>query len=569
MKKLNRTKLIVALFIFAIVACVATIIVLSVLEIKSHKHDYSAQIIAPTCAEEGYTLHKCACGSSYKSDTVSALGHDYAEEFTVDLQPDCTEKGSKSKHCSRCESTSEVTEIPANGHTFGEWETKLEAKCLKEGVEARECGVCSTVQSRPIKALEHKFGEWDVVTEGTCTVGQVRSRACGLCGNDEFEYSQPLGHVVEYVSEVYYHGGICDRCKNTVQEKHNFKGTVCADCNYEVFPTQGLEYSLNEDGKSYTVTGFGTATDTDLVIFSTYNGLPVTSIGKDAFQSYNGKREIGSVIIYDNITELQDGALNNDRLESVILPQTLTYISPSAFLMVTLNKVTVDKSNPVYHSVDDKYIIETATKTLWLSAADTIPADSSVTSIGDYAFSCRHNMKELVIPDTITKIGSMAFSYCLHMTDVKIPNSVTEIGRSAFYSCYRLTSVEIPPSVKRIEDTAFNFCPDLKSVIIGDGVTYIGSMVFASSQLTEIFIPKSVTQIEFGAFMRIDTLAKITVDSQNHVYHSNGNCIIETETKILHSGCNTSVIPADGSVKEIGEKAFMCSGLTKLVIPDG
>ncbi|MDE7084153.1 MAG: hypothetical protein K2O81_02805 [Clostridia bacterium] len=232
MKKLNRKKLIVALFIFAIVACVATIIVLSVLEIKSHKHDYSAQIIAPTCAEEGYTLHKCACGSSYKSDTVSALGHDYAEEFTVDLQPDCTEKGSKSKHCSRCESTSEVTEIPANGHTFG---------------------------------------EWDVVTEGMCTVGQVRSRACGLCGNDELEYSQPLGHVVEYVSEVYYHGGICDRCKNTVQEKHNFKGTVCADCNYEVFPTQGLEYSLNEDKKSYTVTGFGTATDvTDLVIFSTY-----------------------------------------------------------------------------------------------------------------------------------------------------------------------------------------------------------------------------------------------------------------------------------------------------------
>lgn len=569
MKRLNRTKIIVALFIIAIVISVATIIVLSVLEINAHKHEYSSQIIAPTCVDKGYTLHTCACGDSYKDETVNALGHVYEKEFTIDLQPDCTTAGRKSKHCTRCESTTEVTAIPANWHSFGDWETQTEPKCLIEGVEIRVCKNCKEKETRPIKALEHKFSEWDTVTEGTCTVGQVRSRACGLCGKDEFEYSQPLGHDVEYAGGVYYHNGICNRCKNAVEEKHNFKGTVCSECKYEVFPTQGLEYTLNGDGKSYTVTGFGTATDTDLVIFSTYNGLPVTSIGKDAFKSYNGKREVGSVIIYDNITELQEGALDNDRLESVILPQTLTYICPSAIMMGNLNCVTVDKANPVYHSVDDKYIIETATKTLCLSAADTIPDDGSVTAIGDYAFSDRYDMKELVIPDTVTKIGRMAFSYCLHMTDVKIPNSVTEIGESAFYSCYGLTAVEIPPSVKRIEDAAFHFCPDLKSVIIGDGVTYIGRIVFASTQITEIFIPKSVTRIEYGAFSGIDTLTKIEVDSQNPVYHSYGNCIIETETKILHTGCSSSVIPADGSVKEIGEEAFSGSGLIKLIIPDG
>ncbi len=34
-------------------------------------------------------------------------------------------------------------------------------------------------------------------------------------------------------------------------------------------------------------------------------------------------------------------------------------------------------------------------------------------------------------------------------------------------------------------------------------------------------------------------------------------------------GCKTSVIPADGSVKKIGDRAFWGSGITNLVIPDG
>ena len=51
------------------------------------------------------------------------LGHDFEEEYTVDVAPDCVTKGSESRHCTRCDATADSREIEATGHTWGEWET--------------------------------------------------------------------------------------------------------------------------------------------------------------------------------------------------------------------------------------------------------------------------------------------------------------------------------------------------------------------------------------------------------------------------------------------------------------
>ena len=41
-------------------------------------------VTEPTCTHEGYITHICACGDSYKSDYVDALGHDYGERVEGD-----------------------------------------------------------------------------------------------------------------------------------------------------------------------------------------------------------------------------------------------------------------------------------------------------------------------------------------------------------------------------------------------------------------------------------------------------------------------------------------------------
>ena len=147
---------------------------------------------------------------------------------------------------------------------------------------------------------------------------------------------------------------------------------------------------------------------------------------------------------------------------------------------------------------------------------------------------------------------------------------VTAIGDSAFYWCPSLTGITIPDSVTTIGEDAFEECSSLASVTIGNSVTSIGESAFQyCSGLTSVTIPDSVTTIGEYAFSYCDNLTSIQVEEGNPVYHSAGNCIIETETKTLVTGCQTSQIPTDGSVTTIGKGAFC--GYTSLIgitIPD-
>ena len=104
----------------------------------------------------------------------------------------------------------------------------------------------------------------------------------------------------------------------------------------------------------------------------------------------------------------------------------------------------------------------------------------------------------------------------------------------------------------------------------GGAVTSIGSAAFEGyTDLTSVTIPDSVTSIGERAFWDCTGLMSIVVEEGNPVYHSDGNCLIETESKTLVVGCKTSVIPDDGSVTSIGDYAFSyCAGLTSITIPD-
>lgn len=122
-------------------------------------------------------------------------------------------------------------------------------------------------------------------------------------------------------------------------------------------------------------------------------------------------------------------------------------------------------------------------------------------------------------------VGSYAFSYRSNLTSVVIPNSVISVGNYAFSNCSNLTSVLIPNSVTSIGKSIFSHC----------------------SRLSEI-------QVEEG----------------NPSYHAVGNCLIETASRTLITGCKSSIIPADGSVTSIGKSAFRdCAGLKSIIIPDG
>ena len=309
----------------------------------------------------------------------------------------------------------------------------------------------------------------------------------------------------------------------------------------------------------------------------------------------NGELLQGDIVIPDGTEKIGAYAFYNcDGLTSVVIPDSVTSIGGSAFYGCSgLTSIVVEDGNPVYHS-DGNCLIETGSKTLIVGCkSSVIPDDGSVTSIGEDAFYGCSGLTSVTIPDSVTSIGDYAFSYCYGLTSVTIGNGVTSIGYRAFYECSGLTSVTIPDSVTSIGSYAFYGCSGLTSVTIGNGVTSIGSGAFSEcsgltsvtipdsvtsfggwafedcSGLTSIVIPDSVTSIGSWAFHGCSDLTSIVVEEGNPVYHSTGNCIIETESKTLIAGCKSSVIPNDGSVTSIGSWAFDgCSGLTSVTIPD-
>lgn len=107
-----------------------------------------------TCLEYGWdeyvTCSRCDY-TTYKKH--AALGHDFAEEWTIDVQPTCTNEGSKSRHCSRCDEIIDVTVVASLGHNFGEWTTSVNPTYENEGEEQRACSTCGEVEKRSVPRL--------------------------------------------------------------------------------------------------------------------------------------------------------------------------------------------------------------------------------------------------------------------------------------------------------------------------------------------------------------------------------------------------------------------------------
>ena len=266
----------------------------------------------------------------------------------------------------------------------------------------------------------------------------------------------------------------------------------------EPTPSEGLVYTLNNDGVSYSVTGIGTCTDTEIAIASEYKGLPVTSIGKEAFYCCSN-------------------------LISVVIPASVTSVSFRVFFGCTgLTSITVASGNTKYHSAGN-CVIETATGKLVFGCKNSvIPADGSVTSIGNHAFGgC--DLVSITIPDSVKSIGFEAFNCCYELTTVELGanSQLTSIGGNAFNACDSLASITIPDSVTVIDGSAFSGCLRLTTIAIPAGVKSISANTFYSSGLTSITIPAGVKSIGLYAFSYCLKLTSIvfsgTMDQWNAI----------------------------------------------------
>lgn len=123
-------------------------------------------------------------------------------------------------------------------------------------------------------------------------------------------------------------------------------------------------------------------------------------------------------------------------------------------------------------------------------------------------------------------------------TKITIPDTidgktVVKVGDNAFaYS--NVEEIVLPETVTEIGASAFSCCTSLKSVTLGSGVTVLGDDLFNNcSALTNIQLPDGVTEIPYGAFSGCSMLESFNFDNITAIgAHSFVGCISLTEIDI-------------------------------------
>lgn len=296
------------------------------------------------------------------------------------------------------------------------------------------------------------------------------------------------------------------------------------DSNSKKAPTEGLAFTYLTNTTSYSVSGIGTATDTDIIIPSAYD------------DGINGVH---------SVTNIAGSAFAGCDIQSVVIPDSITSIGYSTFADCLRLK--------------------------------SVSTGNGLTSIETATFRGCKNLTEIDIGKSVTSIGGGAFSDC-GFTDIYIPDNVTYIGPDSFSYCPELEKVVIGNGNTYISAHAFCNCESLTDISIGNNVTAIGFLSFTNRYDPYAMEPTlDCIKIKYNEYdnayylgnKKNPYLALISVKSTDI-----STCKINKNTKIIagyaFADCknlNDIIIP-DG-VRSIGENAFSDCGLTNINLPEG
>ena len=368
-------------------------------------HDFTSQTptdtylkTAATCTGDAVYYHKCsrcdAKGSTTWTKTGSA-GHDYAAEYTIDVEATCETAGSKSKHCSRCESKDDVQTILALGHDYAaEYTVDVEQTCVIDGVKSKHCSRCESkddVQIIPASG-SHTFAAND-----------PNHTLCTVC-NHGFIYYTTTGEDISI--DEYSFPDLLSRSfdSETKRGTMEFSGPVTT-IGTQVFYNCGYlkTVTLPQTLQSIERSAFWACYSLDGI------ELPssIRTIGRNAF---SGCSSLDGIELPSSIQTIGEYAFQGcASLTSIVIPEGVTSIGERTFAFCT--------------------------------KLESVTLPSSVTSIGENAFQ---NCTSLtgISSDYVTTIGREAFFWCTNLTTIHLPKVTTAFGQ-VFYECNKISEITV------------------------------------------------------------------------------------------------------------------------------
>ena len=258
-------------------------------------------------------------------------------------------------------------------------------------------------------------------------------------------------------------------------------------------------------------------------------------------------RSLSDIVIPDSVTSIGIGAFGGcASLQYLSIPKSVICLNGNPFYNMN-GKLECLSPNFIYE--DDVLFNKDKSKIISFrnQSVESYVIPSSVTSIGNRAFSCCSSLSKIVIPSSVNSIGNSAFSGCSSLSKIVIPTSVTSIGEWTFSGCSSLSEVVIPSSVNSIGNSAFSGCSSLSKIVIPTSVTSIGEWTFSGcSSLSEVVIPSSVNSIGGWVFKDCGSLSTIVIPSS-----------VTSIGDWTFSGCSSlSEIVIPSSVTSIGDWTF-------------
>ena len=244
----------------------------------------------------------------------------------------------------------------------------------------------------------------------------------------------------------------------------------------------GLSYKLSTDGKYYTVSGIGNCTDTEIIVPSTYNYLPVMGISASAFY-------------------------NQSQITSVKLPAGMTIIENSAFYGTAFYNNTDNWTDGALYI--GSYLIATNKDTI----ASEYTVKDGTTLIGESAFYSNTTVVTVTLPDSVKYISARAFESATNLVTVNFPKSYDYLGKNAFYNCQKLNcKIVFPENQDTVYEMTFRYCYALTEIVIPEGYVKIEANVFENcTAITTLTLPTTLKNLGTDCFRKLSSLKSIKI----------------------------------------------------------
>lgn len=286
----------------------------------------------------------------------------------------------------------------------------------------------------------------------------------------------------------------------------------------------------------------------------------ITDIDEMAFQYC---RNLYSVIIPENITEIKPGLFYKSGIENIQFHNNLRKIQRSAFNGTRIRTLILPESiKEIDHSAF--YLC---------GLLESVVINASLSKIDTAVFASCVNLKHIEMPDCIKSIEYKAFQDCRSLVNIQLPASLEYLGEYAFNSCLALESVTLPDQLKTWGLSSFDRCPNLKDFIINPSNEYLSvlnGVVYNKEQSllirypetkkeTAFTVPTTVRKIDNGAFSGNAYLSQVTLPSN-----------LEAIGKYAFNRCgNIQKIDFPSSLRKIEEYAFSGCNLSELKLNEG